>query len=420
VVAIAHGRGDQAAGGGRAGGGVAAQFVVGVDGLALFVAGSPVAGLASATGPPVAARTVQGIGAALAVPATLALIGTMYPPGRARTRALGVLAAMTSAGVISGVLLGGLVTEVAGWRWVFLMVVPPALAAALAAPRVLPEGRAEGAAGPPDLAGGLLGPAAVMLLVYALTRLEAPGRGLVSAALSGVAGPLLLAGFVAWERRAPAPLLRPGILSIRSLRGATLGAAANSGSFTAVVFVGTLYLQTGLGYPPLQAGLAVLPLDLVAAVVGFTAGRLLAGRSPRAAAVAAFLASAAAMGWLARAPVPASYATDVLPALLVFGVSAAVGFVILTGQAVADVGPDEQGLASGVFETANHLGGGAAAVALYATVIALVAGEGAAGPEALARGYGAAFLAAAGLAVLGAAGGWQLHGQGGWPTDRGG
>jgi len=116
VVAIAHGRGDQAAGGGRAGGGVAAQFVVGVDGLALFVAGSPVAGLASATGPLVAARTVQGIGAALAVPATLALIGTMYPPGRARTRALGVLAAMTSAGVISGVLLGGLVTEVAGWR----------------------------------------------------------------------------------------------------------------------------------------------------------------------------------------------------------------------------------------------------------------------------------------------------------------
>ena len=109
------------------------------------------------------------------MPATLALIGTMYPPGRARTRALGVLAAMTSAGVISGVLLGGLVTEVAGWRWVFLMVVPPALAAALAAPRVLPEGRAEGAAGPPDLAGGLLGSAAVMLLVYALTRLEAPG-----------------------------------------------------------------------------------------------------------------------------------------------------------------------------------------------------------------------------------------------------
>ena len=90
--------------------------MVGVDGLALFVAGSPVAGLASATGPLVAARTVQGIGAALAVPATLALIGTMYPPGRARTRALGVLAAMTSAGVISGVLLGGLVTEVAGWR----------------------------------------------------------------------------------------------------------------------------------------------------------------------------------------------------------------------------------------------------------------------------------------------------------------
>ena len=140
----------------RAAGGLvvvcAAQFVTGVDGL--FVAGSPVAGLASATGPLVAARTVQGIGAALAVPATLALIGTMYPPGRARTRALGVLAAMISAGVISGVLLGGLVTEVAGWRWVFVMVLPPALAAALAAPRVLPEGRAEGPPGRPTWPAG--------------------------------------------------------------------------------------------------------------------------------------------------------------------------------------------------------------------------------------------------------------------------
>ncbi|HEY6708676.1 MAG TPA: hypothetical protein VJB61_13920, partial [Actinomycetota bacterium] len=169
---------------------------------------------------------------------------------------------MTSADAISGVLLGGLVTEVAGWRWVFLMVVPSALAAALAA-------------------------------------------------LPGVAGLVLLAGFVAWERRARRRCCARGILSIRSLRVATLGAAANSGS-----------------------------------------------------------------------------STDVLPALLVFGVSAAVGFVILTGQAVADVGPDERGVASGVFATANHPGGGAAAVALCATVTALVAGEGAAGPEALARGYG--------------------------------
>jgi hypothetical protein len=115
------------------------------------------------------------------------------------------------------------------------------------------------------------------------------------------------------------------------------------------------------------------------------------------------------MLWLARAPVPASYAIDVLPALLVFGVSAAVAFVTLTGQAVAEVDPDEQGLASGVFETANHLGGGAAAVALYATVIGLATGHGPAGPQALARGYGAAFLAAAGLACLGALGAVQLR-----------
>ena len=290
------------------------------------------------------------------------------------------------------------------------MVVPPAVAAAVAAPVVLPEARAEEVAGPLDLVGGVLGSAGVMLAVYALTRLEQPGRGPLATALSGAAGLGLLAGFVAWERRARAPLLRLGILAQPSLRGAALGAAANSGSFTAVVFVGTLYLQTALGYPPLRAGLAVLPLDLVAAVVGFGAGRLVAGRSPRAVVAASFAASAAAMLWLARVPVPARYAVDVLPALLVFGVSAATAFVVLTAQAVADVHPDEQGLASGVFETANHLGGGAVAVALYATVIDLVAGPGT-DPGVQAGGYGAAFLAAAALAGLGALGALQLRGR---------
>lgn len=163
------------------------------------------------------------------------------------------------------------------------------------------------------------------------------------------------------------------------------------GAFTAIVYVGTLYLQSALGYGPIEAGLALLPVDAVAFAVPLLAAQQLAGRSPRALLAWSFASTAAALVWLARAPVPARYAIDIMAPLVVLGASLSVAFVVLTHEAVAGVEPDDKGLASGIFETANHLIGGAVGVAVYATVLTAVAGD----------GYRAAFLVATGLAALG-------------------
>jgi MFS family permease len=301
-----------------------------IAGMIGFAAAALAAGLAPALGVLIAARIAQGLGSAAAMPAALALIGSLLPPGRERTRALSLMAATASVGIVSGLMIGGLVTGVLGWRWVFLLTAPLAAAAAVAAPLALPEARAQGSA----------------------------------------------------------PLVRIAILRVRSLRTAALGAAVNAISFTSIVYVGTLYLQDALHYRPLTAAFAIVPLNVVALVVPVLAGGAIAGRSPRALLAAAFACTALGLLWLARAHEPASYVPDVMAPLVLLGASLSVAFVVLTQEAVAEVDADEKGMASGIFETANHLVGGAAGVALYAAVLH-------------AGGYRAAFLAAAALAALG-------------------
>src|SRR5918997_1914254 len=316
-----------------------------VAGMGLFAAGAALGGLVPSLGVLIAARAVQGAGSALAVPAALALIGSLVPEGEQRTRALAMLAATAAVGTTSGLVLGGAITQWLGWRWGFLAMVAPAALAAVVAPRVMPEAAAEGSRARP--------------------------------------------AFAAWQRRAPAPLVRWDVLRVGSLRTAALGAGVNSIAFTAIVYACSLFLQDGLGYRPLGASAALLPLDLVAVVVTLAGASAIARHSPRLLLAVSFAATALAMLWLALAPDDASYARDVLGPLVILGVSLPVAFVVLTQEAVAEVDPDDRGMASGIFETANHLFGGAVGVAVYATVIAA------------AGGYGAAFLVAAGLAVCG-------------------
>jgi EmrB/QacA subfamily drug resistance transporter len=360
-----------------------------VCGLLLFAGGSLVAVLAPVLAVLVGARAAQGAGAAAAVPASLALIGSVVPAGRERTHALGLLAGMASLGVLAGMLLGGAIVTALGWRWVFGLLSIPALVTALAAPAVLPEAR--GTDGPRRLDG--MGAALVTLgllaVLLGLTRTERDGF-----AAPAVLGPLavglvLLAAFAAWERRAPAPLIRLELLRVRSLRAATVAVGLNAIGFTAVVFVGTLYLQEGLGYSAWEAGLAALPIDVVSFAVSLAARDLVARHAPRRLLVISFAVSGLALAWLARAPEPARYVTDFMAPLVLLGASMCTVFMVTTRLAVADVAPDDKGLASGVFETANHLFGGAIGVALYATLIA-------------AGGYQAAFATAAALAALGA------------------
>jgi MFS family permease len=366
-----------------------------VGGLGAFAAGALAASLAPGLGILVAARVLQGLGAAAAVPSALALIGTLYPPGAERTRALSILAAMASLGTMSGLVLGGAVTGLLGWRWLFAITASLAAVATLAAARLLPDARAQGTGLRLDAVGAILVTAALVAILFALTRVE--HHGIVSV---WVIGPLLgglglMAAFVAHERRAASPLLPLGILRVRSLRAASLGAGLNAVAFTAIVYVGTLYLQVALGYRPVQAGLALLPLDAVAFVVPLAGARAIARRAPRTLLSASFPLTALSLLWLARAPVPADYIRDVFGPLIILGASLSVAFVVLTQEAVAEVSPDERGLASGIFETANHLFGGAVGVALYATLLTATATAG------RSDGYRSAFLAGACLALAG-------------------
>jgi EmrB/QacA subfamily drug resistance transporter len=363
-------------------------------GMTAFAGGSVLAGLAPALPALVGARVMQGLGAAAAVPAALALIGSLVAPGPARTRALSLLAALASVGL----LLGGLVTAVLGWRWVFLLMAPPAAVAAAIAPRLLPEVRADSRAQRPDVVGAVLVTAALVAILFALTRVERSGIAAAVTIAPLAAGVALLVAFAAWERRAPAPLMRFEILRVRSLRAASLGAGINAVAFTSIVYVGTLYLQLVLRYSPLEAGVALLPLDAVAFVLPLAVAGPIARRSPRVLLAGSFALTAVALLWLARAPAATSYVRDILVPLVVLGASLSVAFVVLTHEAVADVDADEKGLASGIFETANHLFGGAVGVALYATV--LTATSAATSDPA---GYRAAFLVAALLAGFGLA-----------------
>jgi sugar phosphate permease len=227
-----------------------------------------------------------------------------------------------------------------------------------------------------------------MAIIFGATRVEHAGAAAVVTVVPLLVGAALLAGFVAWERRTRSPLVRFEMLGVRSLRSATLGVGINAITFTSIVYVGTLYLQGPLDYSPIEAGLAVLPLDAVAFVVPLLAAGAVARRSPRALLAGCFALSALGLLSLARTPTPATFWTDLLPPLVLLGASMSIAFVVLTHEAVAEVDPDDKGVASGIFETSNHLFGGAIGVALYATVLA-------------ASDYRAAFLTAAALAAVG-------------------
>jgi sugar phosphate permease len=231
-----------------------------------------------------------------------------------------------------------------------------------------------------------------MAAIFGLTTLNQPG--ILRPVASFVTSAILLTAFYRWEKRTPAPLICFDILRVRSLRGASCGIGVNALAATSVVYVGSLYLQNALGYSPMQSALGIIPIDLLGFVVALI-GAPLAQRSPRLVLAVCFTLTVLSLLWLARIPTPAHYLTDVFPPLLVLGASLTVVFIVTTNQAVSDVHNDEKGLASGIFETSNHLMGGAIGVAVYASVFSAFS------PSAAApTGYRAAFLTAACLVVV--------------------
>jgi len=334
-----------------------------VTGVLLFAAASLAGGLAVNEGMLITSRIVQGMGAALASPAALALITTTFPAGKDRNRAMGVYAAMSGVGAAVGLILGGALTEY-DWRWTFFINVPIGLLVAFLAPRVLVESdRSEGSF---DLVGAVTGTLGLVGIVYGLTHAASPTGGWTSPITVGslIGGVILLVGFVVVERRNPHALLPIRIIADRT-RGVSLFVmlVVGAGMFAMFYFLG-LYIQQVLGYGPLKAGLAFLPFS-AAMVLGAGIASSLASRiDARWISGPGALLAATGMWGFTHLTIGSSYASDLLPWIIVLAVGMGLTFVPLTLTAVAGVDDEDSGAASAALNTAQQIGGAIGLAAL--------------------------------------------------------
>ena len=336
-------------------------------GTGVFGLASLLDGLAQSQGMLLGARAMQGVGAALATPAALALVTALFPLQAERVKALAVWGALSGLGFAIGILLGGAITQAASWRWVFLINVPVALGSLFVIPRLVSESRAAGRRGF-DLAGAITVTVGLSTLVYALVK--APSYGWTSVtthALFGGAIALLVA-FAMIEHRIAVPLIPSGFLHRSATLVPNLLQLIFGMSGIASLFLLTLYTQQVLRYTPLEAGVAYLPLAAGVASATGVANKLVARTGPRPLAVAGLAIAAAGMLGLAHAPAAADYWTEVLPAMVVVGFGAGLSFVSITTAALASVDDAAAGIASGLLSTTVQIGG-AIGVALLASVV---------------------------------------------------
>jgi EmrB/QacA subfamily drug resistance transporter len=375
-------------------------------GMVLFALASLAGGLAQSDVWLVAARAVQGLGAAIVSPAALSIVTTTFTEGAERNRALGVWGAVAGSGGAAGVLLGGILTETLGWEWVLFVNTPIGIAAALLAPRLLGESR--DASSPSfDFAGAFSVTAGLALLVYTLVDANDAGWGSAQTLILGAISVLLLAAFIVIEARRRYPLMPFSIFRLRTLRGANVVGLLIGMSLFSMFFFISLYMQQVLGYEPLTAGLAYLPLALLIIISAGVASQLVTRVGFKPTLIAGMLLVAAGLIWFGQVSAPGgSYLGDILFPSLLAAVGLGFAFVPVTIAAVTGTRPDEAGLASGLINTSQQIGG-ALGLAVLATVATGrtddVVASGERNPAvALTEGFQDAFLAGAGLALLGA------------------
>jgi EmrB/QacA subfamily drug resistance transporter len=375
-------------------------------GMVLFAAASLAGGLAQSDVWLVAARAVQGLGAAIVSPAALSIVTTTFTEGAERNRALGVWGAVAGSGGAAGVLLGGILTETLGWEWVLFVNTPIGIAAALLAPYLLRESR--DASSPSfDFAGAFSVTAGLVLLVYTLVDANDAGWGSSQTLVLGAISLLLLAAFIAIESRRRYPLMPFSIFRLRTLRGANVVGLLIGMSLFSMFFFISLYMQQVLDYGPLTAGLAYLPLALTIIISAGVASQLVTRVGFKPPLIAGMLLVAAGLIWFGQVSAPGgTYLGDILFPSLLAAVGLGFAFVPVTIAAVTGTRPAEAGLASGLINTSQQVGG-ALGLAVLATVATGrtddVFASGERNPTvALTEGFQDAFLAGAGLALLGA------------------
>jgi EmrB/QacA subfamily drug resistance transporter len=377
-----------------------------IGGLVLFSLASLGGGLAQSDVWLIAARGVQGLGAAIISPAALSLVTTMFAEGAERNRALGVWGAVAGSGGAAGVLLGGVLTQYAGWEWVLFVNVPIGIAAAVLAPRLLPESRDSESARVFDLAGATTVTAGLALLVYALVDANNAGWGSTQTLVLGAIAVVLLAAFIGIESRTRNPLMPFAIFRLRTLRGADIVGLLIGMSLFAMFFFLSLYMQQVLGYDALKTGFAYLPLALNIIVSAGVASQLVTRVGFKPTLIAGLVLVGIGLVWFAQISPTGGYVSDVLFPSLVVAWGLGLAFVPVTIAAVTGTRPDEAGLASGLINTAQQVGG-----ALGLAILAAVANgrtdnvlaSGVRNPAvALTEGFQDAFLVGAGFAILGA------------------
>ncbi len=371
-------------------------------GLALFTGASLAGGFATSPAMLVAARAVQGLGAAMLSPAALALVTTIFPPGRERSTALGIWASLAGLGGTAGVVAGGALVDAVGWQWVFFVNVPIGLAVVPFILRLVAESRDPGRARSFDVAGALTATGGVLALVYAVIQTDHHAWGSASTLLLLALAVALLGTFVAVEARSRAPLVPLRLFAARTVSSGNLGQALNGGIFVAAMFLSTLYLQTVLGMSALTAGAAFVPMGIAAISGATAAGQLVNRFGTRPVFITGAILSSLALVLLSRVHAGGSYAGGVLPGFVLLGLGFPLCGVPNTISAMSGVPQEQAGIASGMVNAAFQIGGavGLATITTFATSHTTHLLSGGSGQlDALASGYGRGFAIAAGLGI---------------------
>ena len=380
-------------------------------GITLFTLASLACGLASTQGFLITARGIQGLGGAVVSAVALSLIMNFFTEPADRAKAMGIYGFVSAGGGSIGVLLGGMLTDLLNWHWIFLVNIPVGAAVFVLSLLVLPATRSRAARGRLDIAGAITVTASLVLAVYAIVN--GNSTGWISGQTLGLLGGavVLLALFLIIETRVSSPLIPPGLFRSRNLATANIIGVLWTAAMFAWFFLSALYLQLVLGYNPLQIGLAFLPANLIMALfsLGLSA-RIVTRFGIRLPLTFGLLLAAIGLGLFVLAPLKGNFVVNVLPNMILLGVGAGIAFNPVLLAAMSDVAPEESGLASGVVNTAFMMGGALglailASLAAYRTTSLLASGT---GPlAALNGGYHAAFLAGALFAtaagILGAA-----------------
>jgi EmrB/QacA subfamily drug resistance transporter len=374
-----------------------------LTGLSLFTAASLLCGLSTTTWMLVGARAIQGVGGAVTSAVSFGLVMTLFTEPADRAKAMGIMGFIASGGGSIGVLLGGVITDVISWHWIFLVNVPIGVLVVVLSLRLLAGGPGYAVTRRLDVVGAAAVTGALMLAVYAIN--SHPGGWGSATTIGLIAGAVVLFGaFVAWESREEAPLMPLRLFLHHNLAVANVAGILWAAAMFAWFFMSALYLQLVLGYSPLQVGLAFLPGNLIMGALSISiSAKLVMKYGYRKPLAVGLVSAAVGLALFARAPVHGHFLADVLPSMVLLGFGAGIAFNPVLLAAMGDVEPQEAGLASGIVNTAFMMGGALGLAVLTSLASSRTSSHGGASSlPGLTSGYHAAFLGGAICAVLAA------------------